>query len=202
MTWCINTLLCPVCWGGWWNPALTVHTVRQTWLSVNVYSVTITGWLMYKLIPNLSEGPRNLHGGGGGRKTSHKWTFVSWKSERKVIANQEERVKQPLPFILVWGTYLLGKQDLKRHSPPPSVTNIWVSVVLDWVSREKKGLAWLAQIEKYDHTVKTQALHSLHNRKRCTQVGAPSETFSLGGVHDGQARFQNWNASIATAMKK
>lgn len=193
MSWCINTLLCTVCWGGWWNPALTGHTV------------TITGWLMYKLIPNLSEGPRNLHGGvrgGGCQETSHKWTLVSGKSERKVITNQDERVKQPLPFILVWGAYLLGKQDLKLHSPPPSVTNIWVSVVVDWVSREKKGLAWLAQIEKYDHTVKTQALHSLHNRMRCTQVGAPSQTFSLGGVHGGQARFQNWNASIATAMKK
>lgn len=167
-----------VCCKGWWKSVLNFYARS----SMNVYSFPImSDWLMAKIISARLWLWLYTQTSVKERKP-HQSTFVLWKSECKVITNQEERVKQPLPFILVWETYLLGKQDSKQHSPPLSVTNIWVSVVADWVSREKKGLVWLAQIGQYDHTVKTQLLHSLHNRMSCTHAGLL--TFSLGGVHD------------------
>lgn len=129
------------------------------------------------------------------------------KSERKVIRNQEERVQQPLPFILVWGTYLLVKQDSKGHGPPLSVTNIWVSVVVDWVSKEKKGLSWFSQIGKYDHTVKTQMLHSLLNQMSCKQVClAPAETLLLVCLLDticfGALHFPTRKCTLSQSLVK
>lgn len=141
MTWCINTLLCPVCWGGWWNPALTVHTVRQTWLSVNVYSVTITGWLMYKLIPNLSEGLRNLHGGVEKHLTSEllspgnlsvRWLqirrnelsshfLLSWSEEPTYWANRTWNGTVHPPQWLIFGFQLLSTESAGRK-------RVW----LDW----------------------------------------------------------------------